>query len=104
MSAKKADLAARAANLTTRPTARAAADSPATPPPATPRAEPVRVSLDLAPVAYRSLTGFAADIAASANRARVPHAEVLRSLITALEEQPELQEWVRNDVITRLRK
>lgn len=62
-----------------------------TPPPAAgasgssaPRAKPVRLSLDLAPAAYRELQEFCTATAVALERPRVAGADVLRSLLAEL--------------------
>lgn len=62
----------------------------------TPRAKPVRLSLDLAPVAYRELQEFCTAAAVTLERPRVAGAEVLRSLLAELVDDEALAARVRD--------
>lgn len=91
------DLAARAAKLSTRQpqkAARAAAaePAPATKPAAAPRVKPVRLSLDLAPQSYRSLKLICDELAVELGRARVTQSEVMRAMVTLLDEAPAVRQ------------
>ena len=79
------DLAGRIEQAAARPaTASTSAAEPA------PRAKPVRLSLDLAPAAYRELQEFCAAAAVALERPRVAGADVLRSLLAELREDNDL--------------
>lgn len=91
MSPRANDLAARAARIpsrTTRPSTEAEA-APTVPAPrraAAPRTDPVRVTVDLAPQAYRRLKASCDDLAAQLGRARVTNTEVLRVMVDLLDD------------------
>ena len=72
------DLAGRIEQAAARPSAPTSSPGPA------PRAKPVRLSLDLAPTAYRELQEFCATTAVALERPRVAGADVLRSLLAEL--------------------
>lgn len=100
------DIKARAAALSNR-RAPAVQDAPdvAAGPPVTratqnlaPRAKPVRVTTDLAPQSYRALLSYCAEMAEDLGRAKVPHVEVIRALISELNANPELQATIRQAV------
>lgn len=104
------NLAARAARINQRPSApeadpaeEAAAKAPAARP-AVIRADPIRVTTDLAPQSYRALIGFCADLAAQLGRAKVAHTIVIRELVAQLEADKELQAAVAESVRQQLRK
>lgn len=65
-----------------RAAARSAPTAPA--PAAAPRVKPVRITLDLAPAAYRELQEFCTAAAIALERPRVAGADVLRSLLAEL--------------------
>ena len=69
-----------------------------------PRAKPVRVTTDLAPQSYRALLAYCAEMAEGLGRAKVPHVEVIRALISELNANPELQATIRQKVTTQLSK
>ena len=110
----KAELAARAARLSGRqPTSRTvdaaaepAGESQVVKPPhrPAPRAKPVRVTTDLAPQSYRGLLAYSAGLAEDLGRAKVPHVEVIRALITELNTNPALQETIGKAVRAQLSK
>ncbi|MGI9092142.1 MAG: hypothetical protein ACR2FF_01555 [Mycobacteriales bacterium] len=82
-----------------------AAARPATPPPAggpapAPRAKLVRLSLDLAPAAYRELQEFCSATAVALERPRVTGVEVLRSLLAELAEDEALGQRVQARLAT----
>ena len=85
------DLAKQMEQAATRP----ATSTPAADPPPTPRAKPVRLSLDLAPSAYRELQEFCTAAAVALERPRVAGADVLRSLLAELREDETLAARVR---------
>ena len=62
----------------------AARSAPASPPAAAPRVKPVRLTLDLAPAAYRELQEFCTAAAVALEQPRVAGADVLRSLLAEL--------------------
>lgn len=113
---KAEDIKARAALLatrkaTTQPTfaAQDALDAVETPPAraqqrSAPRAKPVRVTTDLAPQSYRALLAYCAEMAEGLGRAKVPHVEVIRALISELNANPELQATIRQAVTKQLSK
>lgn len=113
---KADDIKARAAALSNRrapAAAPAAQDAPdvaaeATAPRASqrmaPRAKPVRVTTDLAPQSYRALLSYCAEMAEDLGRAKVPHVEVIRALISELNANPELQATIRQAVTKTLSK
>lgn len=70
--------------------ARPATATPAAGPAPAPRAKPVRLSLDLAPAAYRELQEFCTAAAVALERPRVAGADVLRSLLAELTEDEAL--------------
>lgn len=102
MSAK--DLAARVDAVGSRRQRPKAEQQTPTPPPAKVRTEPVRLSTDVSPNAYRDLIAYCADLAAEAGRARVPHTLVLRRLIDELQSDPNLRERISASVLDELRK
>ena len=60
-----------------------------------PRAKPVRLSVDLAPTAYRELQEFCSAAAVALERPRVAGVDVLRSLLAELAEDEDLAERVQ---------
>ena len=108
----KAELVARAARLAERQPPSRPADASAEPAgesqaikPAhrpAPRAKPVRVTTDLAPQSYRGLLAYSAGLAEELGRAKVPHVEVIRALITELNTNPALQETIGKAVRAQL--
>ncbi|MBG6059795.1 hypothetical protein RCH16_003157 [Cryobacterium sp. MP_M5] len=84
-------------NAAETPTARAPQRS-------APRAKPVRVTTDLAPQSYRALLAYCAEMAEDLGRAKVPHVEVIRALISELNANTELQATVRQAVTKQLSK
>lgn len=66
---------------------------------AAPRTAPVRVTTDLAPQMYRSMTDFASEAAVATGRPRVFHTDILRALLAELETSSSLQAAV----LSRLR-
>jgi hypothetical protein len=83
---RKRDLSAQMEQAAARPVG-AAAGKPAGPPP---RAKPVRLSVDLAPTAYRELQEFCNTAAIALERPRVAGVDVLRSLLAELTEDEAL--------------
>ena len=71
--------------------------------PAKVRTDPVRLSTDISPNAYRDLIAYCSDLAAQVGKARVPHTVVLRKLIDALQHDPELRDRITESVLTELR-
>jgi hypothetical protein len=71
-------------NLSEQMQRAAARPAPAAPAPAAPRVKPVRLTLDLAPAAYRELQEFCTSAAVALERPRVAGADVLRSLLAEL--------------------
>ncbi len=69
--------------------------SPPQPGPA-PRAKPVRLSVDLAPTAYRELQEFCTAAAIALERPRVAGVDVLRSLLAELAEDEDLAKRVQD--------
>lgn len=80
--------------------ARGGTAMPVTGPAPVPRAKPVRLSLDLAPVAYRELQEFCISSAVALERPRVAGADVLRSLLAELAEDDALAARVRGRLAT----
>ncbi|MGI0520219.1 hypothetical protein ABY45_06610 [Microbacterium maritypicum] len=101
MSAK--DLAARAAAVGSRRQRPDTKDESPTPPPVKVRTDPVRLSTDLSPNAYRDLIAYCADLAVQAGKARVPHTLVLRKLIDELQSDPALRERIAALVLAEIR-
>lgn len=64
-----------------------------------PRAKPVRLSLDLAPAAYRDLQQFCTAAAIALERPRVTGVDVLRSLLAELSEDEDLAARVRSRLV-----
>lgn len=110
----KTELAARAARLSERQPTSRPADAAAEPAGESqavkpthrpvPRAKPVRVTTDLAPQSYRGLLAYSAGLAEDLGRAKVPHVEVIRALITELNTNPALQETIGKAVRAQLSK
>lgn len=71
-------------NLSAQMERAAARSAPPVAPPAAPRVKPVRLTLDLAPAAYRELQEFCTAAAVALERPRVAGADVLRSLLAEL--------------------
>lgn len=86
MTGRKRDLSAQMEQAAARPAA-APAGKPAGPPP---RAKPVRLSVDLAPAAYRGLIDYCRQSAEDLGVARVNGVDVLRSLLAELAEDEAL--------------
>ena len=114
---KVEDMKARAAALANRKTttqsAQVSQDAPdvvaetpaaRAPQRSAPRAKPVRVTTDLAPQSYRALLAYCAEMAEDLGRAKVPHVEVIRALISELNANPDLQATVRQAVTKQLSK
>jgi hypothetical protein len=113
---KADDMKARAAALSNRRASAAApagqdapdvaveAPAPRAPQRLAPRAKPVRVTTDLAPQSYRALLSYCAEMAEDLGRAKVPHVEVIRALISELNANPELQATIRQAVTKSLSK
>lgn len=87
-----------------RPAEEESEDAPASPRKAAPRAKPVRVTTDLPPQNYRQLVAYCAELAETLGRAKVPHAEVIRSLIAQLDSDASLQSVIADAVQVRLSK
>ena len=68
------------------------------------RTKDVRLTFDISPRMHRDLTRYCADLADEIGATRVPAAAVIRALLTQLHEKPELQEEIRNTVMTALRQ
>jgi hypothetical protein len=81
------DLSEQMQRAAERPAAAAAAPAP--------RAKPVRLTLDLAPAAYRELQAFCTAAAVELERPRVAGAEVLRALLAELARDEDLAARVR---------
>jgi hypothetical protein len=105
MNSKKG-LAARAASVGSRiPTERDKTNKEVTSHiKAAPLAKPVRLTADLAPQDYRFLVSLCADLAINLGRAKVPHVEVIRALITELKNSVDLQKQVLHSVSKQLSK
>lgn len=86
MTGRKRDLSAQMEQAAARPAA-APAGKPAGPPP---RAKPVRLSVGLAPAAYRELQEFCNAAAIALERPRIAGVDVLRSLLAELAEDETL--------------
>jgi hypothetical protein len=69
--------------------------SPPRPAGPAPRTKPVRLSVDLAPTAYRELQEFCTAAAVALERPRVAGVDVLRSLLAELAEDEDLAERVQ---------
>ncbi len=76
--------------------ARSSSISPSRPAGLAPRSKPVRLSLDLAPTAYRDLQAFCTAAAVALERPRVAGADVLRGLLAELAEDDALAARVRS--------
>jgi hypothetical protein len=96
MAQKTSALAQRATKLAASRTA-----PPAKTP--SPRVNPVKLTLPLAPQTYRWLTGWAATQAERAELTRLPLTEVLRELVNQLQNDPDLQERVAREAAARHR-
>jgi len=94
------DIAARAAKLSERRPGRETTPARAT----LPRAKPIRVTTDLSPQDYRHLVAYCADLAEHLGRAKVPHTEVIRALVSRLEQDPSLRETITGELKARLSK
>ncbi len=81
------DLSKQIAQAAARPSALAPAGAGGSP---VPRVKPVRLSLDLAPAAYRELQEFCTAAAVALERPRIAGADVLRSLLAELAEDEAL--------------
>ncbi|MDQ2737294.1 MAG: hypothetical protein M3Y35_01425 [Actinomycetota bacterium] len=81
------DLSEQMQRASERPAAAAAARVP--------RAKPVRMTLDLAPAAYRELQAFCTAAAVELERPRVSSSEVLRALLSELARDEDLAARVR---------
>lgn len=101
MSAK--ELAARAAAVGSRRQRPDTKDESPAPQSAKVRTDPVRLSTDLSPNAYRDLIAYCADLAVQAGKARVPHTLVLRKLIDELQSDPALRERIAAVVLAEIR-
>lgn len=77
------ELAARAAKVTARGRSTTGAASKV-------KRDDVRITVDLKPLLYRTLTRWCADAADELGKARIPAAEVIRALIVELDESDEL--------------
>ncbi len=93
---RAASAAEKAARMGAAPVTPAAAAAPAPVPEL--KSKPVRVSLDLTPALYEDLTGWGREAARRLGRPRVTNADVLRTLVRALLDRPELAD----EVIRRL--
>lgn len=96
------DLAARASAVSSRRKAPEAAET-APAKPVQVRTDPVRLSTDISPNAYRGLIAYCSDVAAQAGKARVAHTLVLRKLIDALQDDAELRQQITESVLAELR-
>lgn len=88
MSKAADNLAARAARVASRRTQEAPTAAEQAPP--APRARPIRITIDLAPVLHRELARWCANAADQVGVAKVPAAEVVRALIRELDTDPDL--------------
>lgn len=105
---KKDDLAARAAKLGAARTPASPASSPgarkqtSTARPvgsaAAPRSKPVRVSVDLAPNAYRSLGIYCSEAAVELGRLKVTNVEAFRAFVALLDTDPEVRRRVTDEL------
>lgn len=59
--------------------------------PRTPRTKTVRITTDLSPRSYRQLMAFCADLADQLGVARVTHSDIIRTLVSVLTTDSELQ-------------
>lgn len=95
---RKDDLASRLQVASSRSSASATPDT-ASPRVATaPRSKPVRLSVDLAPTAYRRLTEFCHSSADALGMARVTSVDVIRALLAELNQDTQLAERVRTRI------
>lgn len=92
----------RARNLSDQAAAVVAAHTTADkPPPSTPtppRAQPVRMSLDLPPDQYRAFKQWCVEAANQTNLARITGIETIRALIDQLLRDPELEQRIRDAI------
>lgn len=68
-----------------------------------PRARPIRISTDLAPVQFHWLKAWLTNTAVTAHVADVKGADVIRALLDELRDDPELDARVRAAVINKRR-
>jgi hypothetical protein len=87
-------------NLSAQMERAAARSAPTAPAPAAPRVKPVRITLDLAPAAYRELQEFCTAAAIALERPRVAGADVLRSLLAELSTDEALAARVQGRLAT----
>lgn len=95
MSKASEALAARATRVAARPRTPEPAAEPLVPP----RAQPVRITIDLAPIAHQSLLTYCRHAAATLQLPKVPAASVIRALLAQLDQDPGLAERVLPDVL-----
>lgn len=60
-----------------------------------PRTKPVRITVDLSPLAYRDLSRWCAESADQLDMVKVNNAAVVRTLLALLDDDPNLSEQVR---------
>lgn len=77
---------------------------PAVAPPESKPVKPVRITTDVTPAAYRALTAFSGELAASLGRPKIAHTEVVRALLAQLEDDPELRITIAAKITANLRK
>lgn len=96
MSKASEALATRAARTAARPTGTATAPAAAAAP--VPRAQPVRFTIDLAPIAHQELLGVCRQAAQRLQLPKVPAASLVRALIVQLDQDPGLLERLLPDL------
>lgn len=94
MSKAAENLAARAARAARRTEEASTQQPPAKPRAPKPQTAKVRITLDLAPLLYRTLQSWCADAARQLDVAKVPAADVLRALIEQVDDDPQLAEAI----------
>lgn len=100
---KKEELEQRAALMSARPARQQSAARSSGGGAAAPRSKPVRLTTELEPQTYRQLTSYCTETADAIGATRVPHAVVVRALISRLESDPQLRADITEDVAATLR-
>ncbi|MGH3571599.1 MAG: hypothetical protein ACRDR6_17090 [Pseudonocardiaceae bacterium] len=90
-------LAARAARTAARPPT--PEPTTETAPLVAPRAQPVRITLDLSPITHHNLLDWCRQAAVTLQLPKVPAASLIRALLVQLDHDPALAERVLPDVL-----